>query len=1022
MAEKIPRDQNDSELETEAQTEAEAEDQAQAEDLAEERAEEQAEEQDELLHGVSALQSGAEERDADGFFVVGIGASAGGLEALGELVKHVPMDNMAFVVVQHLAPHHESILTQLLSRTSKVEVQTATDGTHAKPNHVYVIPPNTDLALLHGILRLIPPPGGERPRLPIDYFFRSLAQDKGPSAIGVILSGTGTDGTLGLRAIKEGGGLSFVQEPATAKYDGMPRSALSSGFADFCLSPKAIGEELARIAHRPEVLRIPRARARAPQIQEQIARLFLLVRSAFGNDLSRYKPSTVERRIERRMMMQRIGNLEDYVKYVQSNSEELQALYKDMLITVTNFFRDPDLFEALRVKIFPRILQEKEARSPIRIWVPACATGEEAYSIAMALLEALGEKAPDTPIQIFGTDVDEESIQHARRGIYPLNIELDVSPERLSRFFIRRESEYQIARRIRDMVVFSKQNLLRDSPFSRMDLVSCRNLLIYLQPSSQKKVLSILHYALKPSGFMLLGSSETVGDAPDLFLLEDRKNKIYQKKHSSRVSRLDEILSVSGSAERAQPGAATRPVVSLQALADRKILEVYGPPGVLINENLDILHFRGHTGPYLNPAPGAASFGILRLARPELHIELKRNIEKAFTEDKRISADVKFYDHENPTAVRLDMVPIQEPETKTRCLLISFLKMDVPPEALLLKLPESETDERLLALGRRMQELEHELELTKDYLQTTIEDKESANEELKSANEELQSANEELQSTNEELETSREEMQSSNEELTTVNEELQSRMSELSQTNDDLHNVLVGVDNSVIIVGMDLRIRRYTSSAERLLNLVPGDLGRPISLLDSFCGIDVRGKASRVIETLASVEEELLCRNQRWYALRIIPYKTLDHAIRGAVISLLDIDIRKRSASLLRDVGDYASKFLGAIHHPLLILDGKLRIVWANERYYQRHQVVPEETIGNFFPNPGDAVWAKTDLRSRLENTMRTGQAFQDLEVRMESPGHADQVLRIGGSRVPVAGDSIFILVSIEEGAPPTRK
>ncbi len=1015
MAEKTPRsgDHGDSELETEAQTEAE--DQALAEDLAED----QAQDQEDPLHGMSELQRG--EPDPDGFFVVGIGASAGGLEALGELVKHVPMDNMAFVVVQHLAPHHDSVLTQLLSRTSRVQVQTATDGTPAKPNHVYVIPPNTDIALLHGILRLIPPPDGERPRLPIDYFLRSLAQDKGPSAIGIILSGTGTDGTLGLRAIKEGGGLSFVQDPATAKYDGMPRSALSSGFADFCLPPKAIGEELARIALRPEGLRIPRTPARAPQIQEQIARLFLLVRSAFGNDLSRYKPSTVERRIERRMMMQRIGNLEDYVKHVQSNSDELHALYKDMLITVTSFFRDQELFEALRTKIFPGILEAKEARAPVRAWVPACATGEEAYSIAMVLLEALGDKASETQIQIFGTDVDDESINHARRGIYPLNIELDVSPERLSGFFVRRDSEYQVSRRIRDMVVFSKQNLIRDAPFSRMDLVSCRNLLIYLQPSSQKKVLSILHYALKPSGFMILGSSETVGDAPDLFLLRDRKNKIYEKKNSTRVSRLEEMLSAPGGAERTQPGAATRPAVSLQALADRKILEVYGPPGVLVNENLDILHFRGHTGPYLNPAPGAASFSILRLARPELHIELKRNIEKAFAEDKRLSADVRFSDHGNPAAVRLDLVPIQEPETKTRCLLISFLKLDLPPEALPLKLPESETDDRILALGKRMQELERELEITKDYLHTSIEDKESASEELKSANEELQSANEELQSTNEELETSREEMQSSNEELTTVNEELQSRMSELSQTNDDLHNVLVGVDNSVIIVGMDLRIRRYTSSAERLLNLAPADLGRPIAYLDSFCGIDTRSKVGRVIETLVAVEEEILCRNQRWYSLRIIPYKTLDHAIRGAVISLLDIDIRKRSASLLRDVGDYASKFLGAIHHPLLIVDGKLRIVWANDPYYQRYQAVPEETIGNIFP-PADSSWNKTKLRGRLENAISTGETFQDLEVRMESPGRAGQALRIGGSRVPVAGDSIFILVSIEEGVPPGKK
>ncbi len=1001
MADETPRGRDPEELELETEVQSEA----------------MEDEPDNLLEGLSEIQRAAEERDGDQdtFFVVGIGASAGGLEALGELVKHVPMDNMAFVVVQHLAPHHESILTQLLARTSKVQVQTATDGTLAEPNHVYVIPPNSDIALLHGIIRLIPPKSGDHPRLPIDYFLRSLAQDKGSSAIGVILSGTGTDGTLGLRAIKEAGGLAFVQDPATAKYDGMPRSALSSGFADFCLDPRAIGEELARIARRPESLRIPRTPTRVPQIQEQIARLFLLVRSAFGNDLSRYKPSTVERRIERRMTLHRISNLEDYVKYVQSSSDELQALYKDMLITVTNFFRDQEPFEALRTKIFPRILEEKESRSPIRAWVPACATGEEAYSIAMVLLEVLGERTTDMRIQIFGTDVDEESIQHARRGVYPQNIQLDVSPERLSRFFIRRESEYQVSRRVRDMVVFSKQNLLRDPPFSRMDLVSCRNLLIYLQPSSQKKVLSILHYALNPSGFLLLGSSETVGDAPELFHVQDRKSKIYQKKHSTRVSRLDEILSVPGSTDRIQPGSAARPIVSLQVMADRKILEVYGPPGVLVNENLDILHFRGQTGPYLNPAPGAASFGILRLARAELHIELKRNIEKAYREDKRVSVDLKYNDHGTPTAVRLDLMPIQEPETKTRCLMISFLKLDPPQDVLPAKFPDSETDERILALGKRLQELERELEVTKDYLQTSVEDKETANEELKSSNEELQSSNEELQSTNEELETSREEMQSSNEELTTVNDELQSRMTELSQTNDDLHNVLAGIDTSVLIVGMDLRIRRYTAAAERLLNLVPADLGRPISFLDGFCDNDMRTKVSKVIETLATVEEEAFCRNQRWYALRVAPYKTLDHAIRGAVISLLDIDIRKKTAALMHDVGEYASRFLGAIHHPLLMLDAKCRIVWANAPYYQRFQAVPEETIGNIFPNPAESIWIGAHLRDRLEHTLRTGEAFRDVAIPAKSPGNVGRTLQVGASRVPVASDSTFLLVSIEE-------
>ncbi|TMQ57144.1 MAG: chemotaxis protein CheR [Candidatus Eisenbacteria bacterium] len=957
--------------------------------------------------------------DEERLFVAGIGASAGGLEALGELVKHVPLDSIAFVVVQHLAPHHESFLTKLLSRTSKVQVETVTDGTVVEPNHVYVLPPNNDLGILHGVLRLIPPSGGDRPHLPIDYFFRSLAQDQGSSAIGIILSGTGTDGTLGLRAIKEAGGISFVQTPASAKYDGMPRSALASGFADFCKTPKDIGEELTRIAHQPRALALPMTPSRAPQIQEQIARLFLLVRSTFGNDLSRYKASTVERRIERRMTLNRIGKLDEYVRFVQSNSAELQALYRDMLITVTNFFRDQAPFEMLKTRILPQVLDKKDGRAPIRVWVPACATGEEAYSIAICLVEFLGEQASEKRIQIFGTDVDEESIRHARRGVYPLNIELDVSPERLSRFFLKRDSEYQVSRRIRDMVVFSKQNLLRDAPFSRMDLVSCRNLLIYLQPSSQKKVLSILHYALLPSGYLMLGTSETVGDAPDLFSLVDRKTRIYSKKHVANVSTLDEILAVPGDQDRIQPGSNTRPIVSLQALADRKILEMYGPPGVLVNENLDILHFRGHTGPYVNPSPGAASFNILKLARPELHIELRRNLQEALASDKRVSAEVKFYENGKPNMLTLDIVPMQEPETKTRCLLVSFLKQEPPEEDVPPESESTEPEEHTHGAGKRVHELERELLITKEYLQSTIEDKESANEELKSANEELQSSNEELQSTNEELETSREEMQSTNEELTTVNEELQNRMTELSQSNDDLHNVLVGLDSPVIIVGMDLRIRRFTGSAERLLNLLPADVGRSISFLDAFVGGDMASRARQVIDTLSLHEEEVLCRNQRWYLLRISPYKTLDHTIRGAVASLVDIDLRKRAAALTRNVGDYADKFLGAIRHPLVMLDEKLRIVWANHSYYERYQLVPEETVGHIFPSPNDPTWKGARLRERLEHTLESGETLRDFQVAMQSSGANDGMIRLGASRVPVATDSTLLLVSIEETAAP---
>jgi two-component system CheB/CheR fusion protein len=958
------------------------------------------------------------EDNARRFFVVGVGASAGGLEALGELVGHVPLDCMAFVVVQHLAPQHESLLAPLLARTTKLQVLTAADGMAVEPNHVYVIPPNADLAIMHGVLHLISPAGGYGPRLPIDFFLRSLADDQGSSAVGIILSGTGTDGTFGLKAIKAAGGITFVQEPSSAKYDGMPRSALASGSADFCKTPTEIGHELARISRQPHPLIRPKTQAQNPQVQENLAKLFVLIRAQFGTDLSHYKPATMERRIERRMTLHKLDRIDEYVRYVQSNPSELADLYKDMLIAVTSFFRDKAPYEALKNTIFPQILENREGQAPLRLWVPACATGEEAYSLAICLAEFLETKGLDTRVQIFGTDVDDESVQHARRGAYSENIAQDVSLERLHRFFVKKDGEYQVSRQIRDMVVFSKQNLLKDAPFSRLDLVSCRNLLIYLQQATQKKALRILHYSLNPSGFLILGTSETVGDAPDLFSLVDRKNKIYSKKHAASVAAVDAGFGVPRAPEMLQPASPPRPSSSLQALADRKILDLYGPPGVVVNENREILHFRGHTGRYLDPSPGAASLDILRLARPELHIELKMAIHKAFSEQTSVNTVVSLYEEGRPRAVKLDVMPIQEPETKTRCLLVLFQELPAAEATVGLEPELAEGAEASGPHTRRLAELERELVVTREYLQATLEEKEGANEELKATNEELQSSNEELQSTNEELETSKEELQSTNEELTTINDELQNRMAELSQANDDLHNVLTGVDNVVVIVGMDLRIRRFTAAAERLFNLVPADIGRLVSFLNTFIGArDMEKIVARVIETLSTAEEDVLTSSHRWYSLRVAPYKTLDHSIRGAVIILTDIDVRKKAADLARDVGTYASESLGAISHPLLIVDGKARVVWANSPFYATFRLVPEETTGNILFDVGGRQLA--GLRERIEGTVTTGKAFREFRMRYRPQDNGERTMLVGGSRIPVATDTALVLLSFEEDPGP---
>jgi two-component system CheB/CheR fusion protein len=942
--------------------------------------------------------------------VVGIGASAGGLEALVELIQHVPRDHMTFIVLQHLSPDHESMLPQLLGRSSKLEVIAATDGAVLQANRIYVNPPNADLAVLNGVIQLITPsPPG--PRLPIDFLFRSLAEDCGHRAIGIILSGTGSDGTFGLQAIKSAGGMTFVQEPSSAKYDGMPRSALASGAADFCLTLPAIGEELERIAHAPR--RKPPPDARQPaRSEDQFTKLFVLIRSEFGTDLTHYKHATIERRVERRMALHRIERLDDYVRFVRGRRDELQALYKDLLITVTRFFRDPEVFETLKDHIIEKLLEHKDANTPVRVWVPACSTGEEAYSLAICLLEFCETRRKDARIQIFGTDLDEECIEVARRGIYPANIALDVSPDRLNRFFVRKGDEYHVSRRVRDLLVFSRQNILKDAPFSRIDLVSCRNLLIYLQPASQKRVLRILHYALNAAGHLLLGASETIGDAPELFSIVDRKHKVYRKKHAAAPAGLDVTFGVPHTTNEPPAGAAVRSATNVQGLVDRKVLELYGPPGVVLNEDLEILQFRGHTGAFLDPAQGAASLNVLKIVRFELHIALKRSLEEAARSQQRVTTEVSYMLEGEQTAVSLDVVPIHDPNSKVRYLLVAF-ELVAPPRP-----PEGgpgASDQPSSALAARVGELEAELALTKDYLQETIEERESTLEELKSANEELQSSNEELQSTNEELETSKEELQSTNEELTTVNDELQSRMTELSQTNDDLHNVLSGVDNAVVIVGLDLRIRRYTTAAERLFNLVPADVGRSVGFLDPFLASGpLERKLSQVIESLASVEEDVLASNHRWYTMRLTPYKTLDHAIRGALVTLVDIDVRKRAAEVTQDVATYASRFLAAIGNPLLIIDRRLRVIWCNDRFMEEFQLTRDETIGNHVALLGARRLDQPPVLERIESCFATSTIFRDVAVQARSGERPGGKLRVSGSLIPASGDTALMLLSFE--------
>ena len=934
--------------------------------------------------------------------VVGVGASAGGLEALEALFGRIEAAGMAFIVVQHLAPGRESHLAEILGRVSRLPVSEAREGMAVEPNHVYVIPPSVNLTIREGVLHLgeLHPPSGGGPAHPIDSFLHSLAVDCGVRSMGVILSGTGLDGTRGLQNIREAGGLTFAQDPETAKFQGMPLAAAAG--ADVVLAPDAIADELMRISRHPYLSREPTS---SPG-EEGLQKLFRLIRTNFGTDLSFYKLPTVQRRIERRMALNTLEQLDDYVRLVQEQPNELKLLYRDLLINVTSFFRDSEAFDALRNVVFPPLIEAKKPGDAIRIWIPGCSTGEEAYSIAICLLEALGERAQEFQLQIFATDLDGEAIVAARAGRYPLTISADVSPERLRRFFQRRENLYEVGRRLRELVIFAAHDLTRDAPFSRLDLCSCRNVLIYLQPPLQRRVIRVLHYALGRAGVLLLGSSETASEFPDLFSLFDKRNRLYVKKITPGPGtfEIDGPLLREARGQRSGQPDPFRPLANLQQLADRKILERFAPAGVLVNENLDVLQFRGRTGPFLEPQPGTATLNLLKLARPELHLDLRTATHRALADDAPTTVRVgaKLGDALGP--VSLEVHPLRDPESGIRSLLVLF-RGEVPEEVI----PEPATVAAPVA-DSRSEELERELASTREYLQATIEELEAANEELKSANEELQSSNEELQSSNEELETSKEELQSTNEELTTVNDELENRMVELSVSNDDLVNLLSSVENPVIMVGMDLRLRRLTETAERLFGLSGDDLNRPVSILRPFLPqVELERVCRQVIDRLAEARQQVQGSDGRWFELSVRPYRTVEHVIAGAVISLLDVNALHARSD--RD----QLEALSVLPTPALALDEGLRVTWANDAAVDALGLGKVTLIGLTLEQLGSGELSQPKLRGALERLASEGARFRDLDVRAGTTAlrvHGARLLRPGGP-----GAQLLIVLQPTEGA-----
>ncbi|GFK93515.1 Chemotaxis protein methyltransferase Cher2 [Fundidesulfovibrio magnetotacticus] len=855
------------------------------------------------------------------FPIVGIGASAGGLAAFEAFFSGMPADadpGMAFVLVQHLAPDHNSILTDLVRRYTRMQVFEVEDGMEVRPNCTYIIPPNHDMAFLNGTLQLLAPAAPRGQRLPIDFFFRSLAQDQHERAIGVVLSGTGSDGTQGVRAIKGEGGMVMAQNPESTEYDGMPRNAIATGLVDFELPPAEMPAQI--ISYVAHAFGKPPRPGAAPlhKAESAIKKIFVLLRVQTGHDFSMYKPSTIHRRIDRRMAVHQIETLNDYVKYLQHNPLEVEALFKDLLIGVTSFFRDPEAFKALEEHIIPKLFAGKQTGASIRIWSTGCSTGEEAYSLAILLQERLEMLKQSFNVQIFATDIDSMAIATARTGLYPASIAADISPERLGRFFVA-ESDgrmYRIHKGIRDMLVFSEHDLIRDPPFSKLDLISCRNLMIYMGGELQKRLIPIFHYALNPGGFIFLGTSETVGEFGDLFSTLERKLKLYQRKddiHGARRTVPGYYLpfpSLEGKANQAVGKTPAAGKLPLRELTEQALLTHVPLVGVLVNAQGAILYLHGRTGMYLEPAPGEAGVNnILKMAREGLRRDLTTALHKASVTKAAVRCEglrIKTNGHYTLANLVVSPVPTQLASAPEDTLFLVILE-EIPgadttgaPGAILEPVwVEGGTDANVDA---RITALKQELRAKEEYLQTTNEELETSNEELKSSNEEMQSINEELQSSNEELETSKEELQSVNEELATVNAELQTKVADLSQANNDMNNLLAGTGIATVFVDHQLRILRFTPAATQIINMILSDVGRPVRhIVSNLIGYDsLAADAQAVLDTLTPRAIEVETTEGKWYTMRIRPYRTLDNVIEGAVITFFDITETKQAQEMLK--------------------------------------------------------------------------------------------------------------------------
>ena len=918
------------------------------------------------LTGKAPLKS----KSADIFPIVGIGASAGGLEAFGSFFSKMPVDSgMAFVLVQHLDPSHVSNMVDLLKRYTQMPVIEARDGLKIEVNHVYMIPPNYNMTVIDRTLNLVELV--ERPGIShgIDLFFRSLAADLKDRSICVILSGTGSDGSLGAKVVKAELGMVMVQDPESAKYDGMPRSAIAAGVADIVVPAEQMAEKLIDFVSQSYGKPAERRRQAFEKTPDSLHRIFAIIRTRVRHDFSQYKLSIINRRIERRMSVNQIEKIDDYVRLLLSDAHEVDALVKDFLINVTSFFRDPEAFESLKSKI-KEMIQRKGEAAELRVWVPACSSGEEAYSLAIIIDECREELGKYPDWHVFGTDLDKDAIVAARSGEYQANIQADVSPERLKKYFTLRDGRYQIIQQIREKLVFAVQDIVIDPPFSKIDVIAARNLLIYFDSDLQKKIIPMFNYALNDGGLLFLGTAETIGGFGDMLSVLDRKWKIYEshKRMASAFTPLNTKYGISP-----KPADSELPLTFGKITGfnyDRIVLKAM-LPSVVVDRDFQILYVHGKTGKYLQFPEGELSVNLVKAAREELRLALTTSLAQAVAQNREVDKEgLPIKVNGDASYVSLRVKPVQE-EGPAR-LVVSF--EDFPSKK---KSSRSVKPKE----GAVNKDLEQDLQLTRESLRSTIEELETANEELRSSNEEYQSTNEELNSANEELETSREELQSINEELTTVNTEYQKNMEELSTVADDMKNLLNNTGIATLFLDRSARIKRYTPAATEILNIIATDIGRPIEHLTSILtGYDIAAVVKKVLDTLTPVSQEVQTKDGRWYSVRVRPYSTADNTIAGAVVSFLDIGQEKGLEKEL-------DATLDTLRESVLVLDAELRITSANRRFYQTFKAAPENTIGKPLYQIGARQWDIPELRRLLEVVLPNNSQFEDFLVEREFPG-----------------------------------